>query len=99
MVRHIVAWNLQEQFSQEEKEAHAQRIKKELEALTEVIPGVVSIKVAIKLEKNSDREIVLDSLFINQEALEAYRIHPAHVEAGKFVRSVVQDRVALDFEM
>ena len=32
------------------------------------------------------------------DALEAYQVHPAHKEAGAYIKSVVASRVAVDFE-
>lgn len=99
MIRHIVAWNFKEELSAEEKSQHAQRIKKELEALAGVVPGLVAIKVAVSPEESSDREIVLDSLLTSDSAFKLYKDHPAHVKAGEFIRTVVKDRIALDFEI
>ena len=98
MIRHIVAWNLKDEFSADEKANHAAQFKKELEALAGVIPGLVYIQVNISPEDNSDRRIVLNSLFTSKSALSLYKDHPAHVKAGQFVRSVVTDRICLDFE-
>lgn len=47
---------------------------------------------------SSNREIALIGTYENVEALKAYQVHPAHVEAGKFVRSVTCERACLDYE-
>lgn len=99
MIRHIVAWNLKDEFTDEEKERHANKIKTELESLGGKIAGLVSIKVSIVPTESSDREIILETLFTSENALKLYKEHPAHLKAGEFVRSVVKDRVALDFEI
>lgn len=99
MIRHIVAWNLKDEFTDKEKERHANKIKTELESLGGKIAGLVSIKVSIVPTESSDREIILETLFTSENALKLYKEHPAHLKAGEFVRSVVKDRVALDFEI
>ena len=33
------------------------------------------------------------------DALEAYQVHPAHKEVGAYIKSVVESRVAVDFEL
>lgn len=97
MIKHIVAWNLKEEFSEQEKLAHSQKMKSELEALKELISELVSIEVSISPLKSSDRAVVLTCCFNSAEDLEAYIIHPEHKRVGVFVRSVVADRVCLDF--
>lgn len=99
MIRHIVAWNFKDELSPEEKAEHAAKIKKELESLAGVIPGLVGIKVFTSVEQSSDREIVLDTIITSGSAFKLYAEHPAHKKAGEYIRSVVKDRVALDFEI
>ncbi|MBQ5850290.1 MAG: Dabb family protein [Lachnospiraceae bacterium] len=99
MIRHIVAWNLKDEFTPEEKAEHSAGIKKELESLVGVVPGLVGVKVFTKVEESSDRQIILDTFLTSAEALKVYKDHPAHKKAGEYIRSVVKDRVALDFEI
>lgn len=98
MIRHIVAWNFKEEFSEEENSQNATLAKEKLEALQECVPHVVSIKVRIDLEKTSTRKVVMDSLFTNKEELANYQSHPKHKEVGVFIRHAFTDRVCLDFE-
>ena len=96
MVRHIVIWDFKEEWTDSEKEAHFQHIKEILEALPATIPGVISLKVAKPLP-SADGDVVLNGVYESEEALRQYIVHPAHVEAGKFVRSVVTNRRSVDF--
>ena len=96
MVRHIVIWDFQDQWTDEEKETHFQHMKEILEALPAVIPGVVSLKIARPLP-SAGGDIVLNGVYESEEALRRYIVHPAHVEAGKYVRSVVTNRRGVDF--
>ena len=43
--------------------------------------------------------MMLDSTFTDAAALDVYRDHPLHLEAAGFVRSVVDVRLCLDFEI
>lgn len=99
MVRHIVAWKLKESFSPEERLAHAQAIKSKLEALPDVIEGIVSMKVIYPLLASSDMDLLLDSTFESQESLDAYQVHPAHKQVSAYVGTVREERVCLDFEV
>jgi hypothetical protein len=98
MVKHIVLWKHADQFSEEEKKSNAATIKSSLEALKDKVPGVVSIKVITQtLPSGSDADIILDSSFESEEALNNYQVHPEHVKAATFVRSVVKDRKCIDY--
>lgn len=96
MVRHVILWNLKEELSLNEREEGAVRVKKELEALSGKIPGLISIEVIINPLVGSNAEIMLDSKFESKEALDGYQIHPEHVKAATFVRSVTCNRMCMD---
>lgn len=68
-----------------------------LEPLKEVIPGVISLKVVINELESSNRDIALIGEYESVEALNGYAVHPAHVEAGKYVRSVTCNRACMDY--
>ncbi|WP_080875803.1 Dabb family protein [Oceanobacillus timonensis] len=99
MIKHIVQWNHGEHFSEAEKKANAEKIKSELESLKEMVDGVVSIQVIINPLATSDRDIILDSEFETEEALQQYQIHPEHVRVSNFVKECVQDRVCVDYQL
>lgn len=99
MYRHVVIWNLDDRFSPEEKEQHAQEIKTRLEAFAKYLPGVFSFSVTIKgILPPSTGEIILDSTFRTREDLENYKNHPTHIEIGNLVRSVTSNRASMDYE-
>jgi hypothetical protein len=41
---------------------------------------------------------MLDSTFINQEALDFYQNHEEHLKVASFVRSIVGSRICVDYE-
>ena len=98
MVKHIVLWNFLESFSEEEKKAAAAQMKALLEPIQELVPGAMEIEVLYNQLPSSNREVALISTFETVEALETYQKHPAHVEAGKYVRNVTRDRACMDYE-
>ena len=97
MVTHIVLWNFVETLTEEEKREAGLKMKEILEPLKDVISGVVSLKVVINEQESSNRDIALIGEYESLEALKGYVVHPAHVEAGKYVRSVTCNRACLDF--
>ena len=97
MVHHIVLWNLNEDIPEDEKKNVANRIKKELEAVKEEVSGVISLSVVTDGLSSSNKDIGLISVFESEEALKAYQVHPAHVAAGTYIRSVTTGRSCLDY--
>ena len=101
MVKHIILWRLKEELTAAEKERVKQDIKTGLEALAGRIPGLVSIVVNIggRLD-SSNADVMLDSTFTDEAALQAYAVHPEHVAVadGK-VRHYTCLRTCLDYEI
>ena len=97
MLRHIVMWNYKEGLSDSQNQENAKKLKAELEALKDSIQEVMEIKVHINSLPSSNMDIMLDSLFENEEALEIYKKHPEHVKIAEFVGSVLQNRACIDY--
>ena len=97
MIRHIVMWNYKDGFTAAENRENALQVKQKLEALTGCIEGIIELKVYINALPSSNKDIILDSLFIDEEALAAYQAHPEHQRVGVFVGSVMQNRVCIDY--
>lgn len=98
MVKHIVLWNFVPDFTDEQKKEAGAKMKALLEPIKELVPGAVDLQVVAGGLPSSNRGIALISTFETAEALSAYQNHPAHVEAGKYVRSVTCDRACMDYE-
>ncbi len=100
MVKHIILWTLKDEFSEDEKSNIKAGIKEGLESLKGKIPGLVEIKVNINGLSSSNADLMLDSLFENEEALKGYAVHPEHVKVadGK-VRPYTKLRSCLDYEV
>lgn len=98
MVHHIVMWNFLETMSQEEKKAAGAKMKELLEPIGKLVDGARSIQVVVNELDSSNRDVSLISIFDTVEALQNYQVHPAHVEAGKFVKSVTCNRSCMDYE-
>lgn len=95
MVKHIILWNLKEEFNNDEIK---KGIKEGIESLMGKIPGLLEISVQTEKLESSTADVMLYSVFENEEALKAYAIHPAHVEvANTKVRPFTASRACLDF--
>lgn len=93
MVKHIVVWKLADAAAADE---NAARMKEKLEALVGVVPGLQTASVHRGF---GGWDVCLESTHDSREALEEYQSHPAHLEAKKFVHSVVCDRASCDFDL
>lgn len=99
MIKHIVNWKLKESALGNNKEVNAKRIKNDLEGLIDKIDVIKMLEVGINVNENcGNYDLVLVSEFETMEALNEYATHPLHLEVVKFVKEVVEDRVAVDYE-
>lgn len=100
MVKHVIIWNLKDEFSDLEKENIKKGIKEGLEGLQGKIPGLVDIKVNIDGLASSTGDLMLDSTFESAEALKGYSVHPEHVAvADSKVRPFTAVRSCFDYEI
>ena len=81
VMRHIVMWNVAGDRPQEKAEAIA-AIRREFEALKDLIPGMLHLEIGIDTSRISYAcDVVLVTDFESPAALEAYAVHPAHLAA------------------
>lgn len=100
MIKHVILWQLKDELSAAQEAEVKKGIKEGLEGLKGTIPGLLDIKVQTEGLASSNADVMLDSIFANEEALKAYAIHPAHVEvADSRVRPFTKTRMCLDYEV
>ena len=99
MVKHIILWQLKDELTGAEKEAVKAGIKEGLEGLLGQIPGLLDIRVQTECLASSNVDVMLDSTFVDENALKVYASHPAHVKvADNRVRPFTKTRSCIDFE-
>lgn len=99
MVRHVILWQLKEEYSESEKETIKAEIKSGLEGLLGKIPGLLSLQVQTEGLASSNADLMLDSSFTDEDALKGYAVHPEHVKvAEQKVRPYTKTRVCMDYE-
>lgn len=99
MVKHIILWKLKEELTAGEKAEIKAGIKAGLEGLAGKIPGLLEIRVHTNGLPSSNADLMLESSFVDEDALKAYAVHPEHVAVadGK-VRPYTAVRSCLDYE-
>lgn len=100
MVRHVILWQLKEEYNDEEKREIKAGIKEGLEGLVGKVPGLVEVHVHTEGLASSNADLLLDAVLENEEALKGYAVHPEHVAiANSKVRPYTMSRTCLDFEI
>lgn len=82
------------------KKAVKTDIKKNLEALVGVVPGLTKMNIRTEFLASSSADIMMDSELESNEALKGYQTHPSHVHvADTYVRPNVSVRLSMDYEI
>ena len=100
MIKHVILWQFKDELTDAEKVDLGAQIKKGLEDLKGVVPGLTDIHVCVSPLPSSNADILLDSTVTDEEALKGYAVHPAHVAVkdGLIVPNT-KLRVCMDYEV
>ena len=99
MIKHIVMFKLKESEGRSEYEnaVEAQkRFDSVIANVKELKKGEVVINSKDAPESNYTIALICD--FDTIDDLNAYQVHPAHLEFGKFIGTVKTDRACIDYE-
>lgn len=99
MIKHIVMFKLKEADGRSEYEnaLEAQkRFNNVIANVKELKKGEVVINSKDTPESNYTISLLCD--FDSIDDLNAYQVHPAHLEFGKFIGTVRTDRACIDYE-
>lgn len=100
MIKHIVMFKLKDINGKTEME-NALEAKERFAKVIENVPTLKSAEAVINL-KDADQgnyTIALICEFDSIEGLNAYQVHPAHVEFGKYITPIRESRACIDYEI
>lgn len=98
MLRHIVAWNLKDDSTGQERAEKIKYVREQLETLYPAVPQLKEIKVVTtEMIDGSNREIFLNTLFDSEVTFKEYMDHPFHLDVVKNISHLLQDRIAVDY--
>lgn len=99
MIKHIVMFKLKEANGKTEYE-NALEAQKRFDNVIAEVKELKKGEVVInsKDAPDSNYTIALICEFDDIAALNAYQVHPAHVEFDKFIGTVKTDRACIDYE-
>ncbi len=96
MIVHIVMFK----FKDENKQENLLVAKSKLEALVSQIPMLEKMEVGIDFNQSERAfDLSLYSTFATKEDLNAYAIHPAHLEVVEFIKQVTEVSKVVDYEL
>ena len=99
MIKHIVMFKLKatEGMSEYDNALEAKkRFEDVIAKVEELKKGELVINSADALESNYTIALICD--FDDIEGLNAYQVHPVHVEFAKFIGTVKTERACIDYE-
>ena len=100
MVKHIVMWKFKESAQGKAKAENIRIATDMLYALVEKIPEIKKMEIGADISCTAaSMDMVLLTEFENVDTLKIYAVHPEHVKVADFIRSVVDSRVVLDYDM
>lgn len=94
MIAHIVVFK----FKEEAKQSNLLKAKEMLDGLLELIEPLRFMEVGINFDE-SERAFDLSvyAKFDSKEDLQAYAVHPAHLEVVAFIKSVALESKVVDY--
>jgi hypothetical protein len=95
MLTHIVIWKYRADVDPEVRAEHVRLLK----GLAKVIPEIESLSVGFDvlfLPRSYHTGLV--ATFRNREKLQSYTIHPEHVKAAAFGKTISEHVASVDFE-
>ena len=100
MVKHVILWQLKDEFSEDEKKKIKEDMVVALKGLVGKVPGLLEVNVQVEGLASSNAEILLGTTLTDEEALKGYAVHPDHVEvADVYVRPFTKNRLCMDYEI
>ena len=94
MLTHVVVWKYRTDIDIDIREEHITLLRN----LSAVIPQIKSLSVGsdtLHLPRSYDTGLV--AVFEDRAALDAYTIHPEHIKAANFGRSISEQVASVDF--
>ena len=95
MLTHLVIWKYRTDIEPEVREEHVKMLRN----LATKIPQLESLQVGfdvLGLPRSYDTGLV--AVFADRAGLEAYTVHPEHIKAADFGRTISAHVASVDFE-
>lgn len=99
MVKHVVLWRLKTDGDTEKKLKKLHELKIMIEALKAKIDGIIALEAGINFnDSDASADLVLYSVFDNEQALDFYQAHPEHQIVASKLKAITLERRVADYE-
>ena len=99
MVKHVVMWKL-DSTNNEDKLDKMSEMENMLLELADSIEDVVTLEVGRNFNGgDAAYDLVLITTHTSRDSLNQYQEHPDHVKVASHIKSLVQKRTVVDFEI
>jgi hypothetical protein len=97
-LRHIVMWTLKEEAEGQTKAQNMLKAREVLMSCSSLVPGIEQFEVGLKTDGlDCTCDVILNSVFKDENALSAYQNHPDHIAIKPFMKAIVAQRQCMDF--
>ena len=94
MIKHIVLFD----FKDENREENIQRAKEMLLSLMDSVPSLRKMEIGVNFSKEERAmDLSIYTEFDDVTGLEAYAVHPKHLEVVAFIKTVVTGSKVSDY--
>ncbi|MEY3001325.1 MAG: hypothetical protein RL648_1539 [Verrucomicrobiota bacterium] len=98
MITHIVFFKMKPTAGGTTSRENLHELVAKLRGLKVAIPEILELEAGEDVSRsNASFDVALITRFASLEALETYRVHPAHVKVVEFIQSVCSERAVVDF--
>ena len=94
MLKHIVMWKVKEG---ENVQAVVDKFNGMLDDLEKVCPLIVERRVGINLNEDEVFDFCIDSVFKDEEDLNAYIYHPVHLKIREYLTGISCEKAVFDY--
>lgn len=99
MVRHIVMWTLENEYSEEARQKILVEAKAGLESLKGQITGLTDLIVVTEGLAGSNADILMECTFTDKTSYEKYKINHKHIAVTTAkIRPFVSEKICMDYE-
>lgn len=100
MLTHIVMWKLKDHAEGADKATNLAKARALIESCASLTPGIHRFEVACAQPGHEcTYDLVLNSVFADAQALDAYQSHPDHAAIKPFLSAIRLERQCMDYTL
>jgi hypothetical protein len=97
VLKHIVAWKILKNGTQEERVESTKIFREKIEYLKTIIPELEEAVVGFNIAEGDVFHVCIDSRFKDEKSLESYLVHPEHLKVREYMNEIAFDKMIFDY--